>query len=71
MTAAELVAQTLLARFPFLPPFPFNLRPRFVSLLFSPSAGGSFTQGSIASALVTAMRDDYSAKYAANKFKVA
>ena len=71
MTAAELVAQTLLARFPFLPPFPFNLRPRFVSLLFSPSAGGSFTQGSIASALVTAMRDDYSAKYAANNFKVA
>ena len=65
-----LTANTLIARFPFLPPFPFNLRPRFVRLLFSPSSGGSFTAGTIASALVTLGRDDYSAKYTANNYKV-
>ena len=71
MTAAQLVASTVFLRFPFLPPFPANLRPRFVRILFSPSTGGSFTQGTVASALVTTMRDDYSIKYAANNYKVA
>jgi hypothetical protein len=66
---AKLLANTVIARFPWLPPFPANLRPRFLRLLFTPS--GTFTTGTIASALVTTVRDDQFNKYAANNYKVA
>src|SRR4051812_9184543 len=38
LTAAQLAANTVFARFPFLPVFPATLRPRFLRLLFSPAA---------------------------------
>lgn len=65
ITLTQGAANTVIARLPFLPPFPVNLRPRFLSLLFSPvSSGGAdpsgaFTAGTIASALVVMSRDDY------------
>lgn len=65
ITIAQGAANTVIARFPYLPPFPFNERPRFLSLLFSPvSSGGAvpsgnFTAGTIASAVVVMSRDDY------------
>jgi hypothetical protein len=65
ITLAQGAANTVIARLPWLPPFPLNLRPRFLSLLFSPvSSGGAdpsgdFTAGSIASAIVVMSRDDW------------
>ena len=66
---ANLTASLVIARFPWLPPFPANLRPRYLRLLFTPV--GTFTAGAIASALVTLVRDDQFNKYAASNYKVA
>ena len=67
---ANLLANTVIARFPWLPPFPANLRPRFLRLLFTPV--GTFSPaGLVASALVTIVRDDQFNKYAANNYVVA
>jgi hypothetical protein len=66
---ANLVANTVIARFPWLPPFPANLRPRFLRLLFTPA--GTYTAGTIASALVTLVRDDQFNRYAARNYNVA
>jgi hypothetical protein len=71
LTAAQLAANTVFARFPWLPVFPATLRPRFLRLLFSPSAGGSFTAGTVACALVTFVRDDQANKQAAKNFSVS
>jgi hypothetical protein len=71
MTAANLAANTVFMRFPWLPVFPQTLRPRFLRLLFSPSAGGSFTAGTVACALVTLVRDDQANKQAAKNFSVS
>ncbi len=65
ITLAQGAANTVIMRLPWLPPFPVNLRPRFLRLLFSPvSSGGAdpsgaFTAGTIASALVVMGRDDW------------
>ena len=66
---ANLTASTVIFRVPWLPPFPANLRPRYLRLLFTPS--GTFTVGVIASAVVVPVRDDQFNKYAANNYKVA
>lgn len=71
MTAAQLAAGTVFLRFPFLPAFPATLRPRFLRLLFSPSAGGSFSAGTVAAALVTFVRDDQANKLAARNYSVS
>jgi hypothetical protein len=78
LTAAQCPANTVVARLPWLPPFPANLRPRFLSLLFSPlpavaapQTPGAFSAGTIASALVVMSRDDWFAKYAAKNYSVA
>jgi hypothetical protein len=73
---ANLVAGAVIMRFPFLPTMPANLRPRFLRLLFSPqlagvTPSGSFTGGTIASALVTMVRDDQANKYAARNYTVS
>jgi hypothetical protein len=59
ITAAQGAANTQLCRLPFVPPFPFNERPRFLRLNFSIPSGTDFTAGTISSALVTTTRDDY------------
>ena len=77
ITLSQGAANTVIFRSPWLPPFPANLRPRFLRLLFSPvSSGGAvpsgaFTAGTIASALVTPVRDDQFNKYAARNYTVA
>lgn len=77
ITLAQGTANTVIARLPWLPPFPANLRPRFLRLAFSPvSAGGAdpsgaFTAGTIASALVVMSRDDQFNKYAAKNYSVS
>lgn len=70
MGAANLIAGAKIARFPWLPSFPANLRPRFLRLLFQPLTGTSFTAGTIASALTVPMRDDQANRYAAKNFTV-
>lgn len=78
LTAAQCPANTVIARLPWLPPFPANLRPRYLSLLFSPlpavavpGTPGAFSAGTIASALVVMSRDDQFNKYGAKNFTVA
>lgn len=68
--AANLTANAIPARFPWLPTMPPGLRPRFYRLAFTVSSLGSFTAGTIASALVTTVRDDYAARYAQKNFAV-
>jgi hypothetical protein len=77
ITIAQGAANTVIMRLPWLPPFPKTLRPRFLSLLFSPvSSGGAvpsgnFTGGTISSALVVMSRDDWSVGNAARNYTVA
>lgn len=71
LTAAQCAANTVIFRSPWLPPFPANLRPRFLRLLFQVPAGVLFTAGTIASALVTTVRDDQFNRYAAKNFTVS
>lgn len=70
LTAAQLTALTVIFRCPWLPPFPANLRPRFLRLNFAVPAAVNFTAGTIASALVTTVRDDQFNRYAAKNFSV-
>lgn len=76
ITVAQGAANTVILRVPYLPPFPANMRPRFLRLLFSPqlnglTPGGLFTAGTIASALVVWGRDDQANKFAARNYSVA
>jgi len=70
IAVANLVAGTPLARFPWVPPFPANLRPRFLRLLFQIPSGENFTAGTIGWATVTPMRDDQFNKYAVSNYIV-
>lgn len=71
ITAAQGTANSRIARFDWPPAYPENLQPRFARLLFSTPSGEDFTAGTIAYALVTMARDDYSAQYAARNYVVA
>lgn len=59
MSVAQLTAGTFIFRSPWLPPFPANARPRYLRLRFAFPAGTDMSAGTIASALVTLVRDDY------------
>jgi hypothetical protein len=69
--AANLTANAIPFRVPWLPTMPPGLRPRFYRLAFTISSLGSFTAGTIASALVTTIRDDYAARYAQKNYSVS
>jgi hypothetical protein len=76
ISLANGTAGAVIFRSPWIPTFPPGLMPRFLSLLFSPQLAGAtpsgdFTAGTISSALVTMVRDDYAAKYANKNFTVA
>jgi hypothetical protein len=58
LTVAQLVAGQIIGRLPWLPPFPQNLRPRFLRLNGDIPAGTAFGAGTIAYATVTTVRDD-------------
>lgn len=73
---ANLTAGAIPFRAPWIPDMPPGLRPRFSRLLFSPMTAstlpsGSFTTGTIASALITTVRDDQSNRYAARNYSVS
>lgn len=65
---AALSANEIVARFDFPPSFPANAHPRFLRLNFV--IAGVFTAGTIASAIVTMDRDDYSIAYQAKNYVV-
>jgi len=76
MTLAQLVAAQAGAkqqpiRMDFVPNFPAGLNPRYARLNFATAAGTSFTAGSIASAIITPVRDDLSNKFAQRNYSVA
>ncbi len=71
LTAAQLTANTVIFRFPWLPPFPFNFRPRYLRLLFATPASTQFTTGTIAYAIPSLGRDDYSAAFVPKNYVVA
>ena len=71
LTAAQLLAGTVIFRCPWLPPFPANLRPRYLRLLFTTLAATAFTAGTIGSAIVTLVRDDQANRYGANNYVVS
>lgn len=58
ITVAQGTANTVIARLPWLPPFPVNLRPRFLRLNFAIPAATNFSAGTISQAIVTLVRDD-------------
>lgn len=72
---ANLVVGAVPFRSPFIPTFPANLRPRFMSLLFSPTnanqtPNGSFATGAVI-AVVTTARDDQANKFQPRNYSVA
>ena len=78
IAAADAPANTVVFRSPWLPPFPANLRPRYLRLLFSPlpavatpGTAANFSVGTIASAIVVMSRDDLFNKFAAKNFSVS
>lgn len=71
LTAAQLTANTQIARFDYPPvSFPANLQPRYLRLNFL-LATGTFTAGTISFAGVTVVRDDLANQFAAGNFTVA
>lgn len=73
LTVAQLaaaVAKYPVARFDWPPAFPPGLQPRYLRLLYQIPAGTNFSAGTIASAIVTMVRDDLAQRYAANNFTV-
>ena len=71
MTAAQLTVNTVIFRFPWLPPFPFNFRPRYLRLYFVIPASTQFTTGTIAYALPSLGRDDYAVANTPKNYVVA
>lgn len=77
LTAAQLVANRVIFRSPWLPAFPANLNPRFVrivaivgTLAAGDTAAVSFTAGTIAWAAVTQGRDDYAIAFTPKNYAV-
>lgn len=71
IAVANLTAGTVIARFDWPPAFPANLQPRFLRLLFQVPAATNFTAGTISSAIVTLVRDDYGIKFQPKNYVVA
>jgi hypothetical protein len=71
IAVANLTANTVIARFPYLPAFPANLRPRFLRLNFAVPAAEQFTAGTILCAVVTLVRDDQANRFASRNYSVA
>ena len=60
ITAAQGTAGAYVFRTKFPPVFPANLRPRYYRLNFVTPSGTDFTAGTIAYAIISVVRDDYS-----------
>jgi len=68
IVTASLTLNQVLARFDFMPSFPANLNPRFLSLLFTPV--GTFSAGTVGGIPVTMVRPDNANKFQANNYSV-
>ncbi len=66
---ANLAASAVFGRFDFPPAVPPNFQPRFLRLLFSPSA--AMTAGTVANAVVTMGRPDNANRFMPANYKVA
>lgn len=69
LPAGAVSLNAVAGRFDFPPAVPPSFRPRYLSLLFSPSAGGSFSAGAVI-APVTTVRDDQANKFQARNYAV-
>ena len=71
IAASNLTANAQI-RMDFANSIPFSVLPRFYSLNFvvAPTASGIFTAGTISSAVVTMVTDDYKVAYAAKNYTV-
>lgn len=69
LPAGAVSLNAVAARFDFPPAVPPSFRPRYLSLLFSPSAGGSFSAGA-AIAPVTTVRDDMAHKFQSKNYSM-
>lgn len=70
ITIAQGTANRVIARLPWLPPWPFNLRPRFLRLNFAIPAATTFATGTILHAVVSTVRDDPYQLQAAKNYTV-
>lgn len=70
LTAAQLAANTIIARFDWPPAVPVSARPRFMRLNFVVPSATDFTAGTIQFALPTPARDDYAIKYQNSNYAV-
>lgn len=74
LTAAQLTANAIIARFDWPPAFPVTEsgeRPRYVRLNFSIPSAEDFTAGTIAYALTVPARDDWAIKFQNKNFGVS
>ena len=69
-TAAQGTAGCIIARLPWVPPFPENLRPRFLRINAAIPAATLFTAGTIAYCSVTQARDDWFVGQAAKGYSL-
>ena len=60
----------VIARFDFPPAFPPGTLPRYLRLAFQTAASTAFTAGTIASAIVTMVRDDLAQRYSQSNYQV-
>lgn len=70
ITVAQLAANAVIARFDFPPAFPPGTLPRYLRLNFVTAASTAFTAGTIASAIVTMVRDDLAQRYSQRNYTV-
>lgn len=70
LTAAQLTAGQVIARFDVPPAFPANLNPRYLRMLFVTPSGQQFSAGTIGFAGVTLVRDDQAHKFATRNYTV-
>lgn len=70
ISAANLTANQVIARFDWPPNFPANLGARYLRLNFVTPSGQQFSAGTIAFAGFTLVRDDQSQKYATKNYTV-
>lgn len=70
ISAANLTAGQVIARFDMPPAFPPGTLPRFLRINFVTPSGQSFSAGTIAFAYPTYVRDDQANKYAGSNYAV-
>lgn len=70
ITAANLAAQAIVARFDFAPSLPVNLQPRYLRLNFAPLTATNFSAGAVVAPVVL-VRDDLANKLMPGNYVVA